>query len=159
MNILKRVLPGMIFSALASCSPPANLIIAVSEQSHIVFHVRKRGFFVDKPFGWDDDELMVGQLTVWSEDMVFWQILEKPQPQEQCRESNNFPVRYGRAKCNFEIVVNAKPLRKNVTYSVSSSKFYDRANPGEFEKMSGTGGGIGKFRLSGGDNIRNLRPD
>lgn len=105
--------------ALGSCQPPAPSVFAVNERGGIVFHVRERGLFVDKIFGYDDARFWIGQLTISraSDNQILWAVGNR-QRIEGCKTGRTFPIRYGETRCSLPTGTSAKSLLPDQIYNV-----------------------------------------
>lgn len=154
--------------ATGSCSPPAPDIIAAMEDGDLVFHLRERGIFIGKPFGYDDEAVDILGLWVLDDDGgIMWEVATipsdevaqyvegKPHPVGYDGEMF-FPVTYGKTHARFSVSVEPKKLTKDRAWRVLSttSEFQDQFDPAV--DPSSFYGPEGRFVIDEG-GVTNLR--
>lgn len=155
MTMARWLLLGLMMLC-AGCQPPPPYVIATIESGQLLFHVRMRGFLSDRIFGWDDDQVVVRQLSILSGDRIIWRYLKVPR-RRSCAASETFPVRAGEKRCGYRASGNAAALLTGQIYDVRLDGAYCRDTTCGSEWWSGDV--VGRFRVQSGARVVNIRPD
>lgn len=140
----------------AGCSPPPPYVVAVVEAGSLIFHVRERGMFVDRIFGWDDDRVNVQQLAIFVGKRAVWRLVYEGDS-GRCSDPTTFPVRLGERRCDFRVEGNAHAIVPDRIYDVQLDDYLCGA--GICREQWWSGSPVGRFRLDRHGHVVNLRPD
>lgn len=145
---------------LQGCQPPPPFVIAVMEAGKLTFHIRQRGLFADRIFGWDDSRATVRRLTIVNGNLPVVRLEQGNGETQPCLSSDRFPVTLGERRCGYRWVGhNILPTGGQV-YSV-----YLDSCVGVVVPRCDSGGEywadhpVGRFRLNRDGSVTNIRPD
>lgn len=156
--MMLRKLVIVLTLALAACQPPPPYVIAVMDAGELVFHLRQRGLFTDRIFGWDDDRVIVRQFLLASGGHIVWRLRQEG-ARGACKARQTFPVRLGESRCNYGASGNAAAIVPGPVYDIrlSASDCEQAACTDQEQWWSGEV--VGRFRLGKNGRVINFRPD
>ncbi len=148
----KIIMLALLCLSLNSCSRPYGEIIAEIENSKIMFHIRYPGLFLDKVFGWDDENHQIETLFVFSDNKIIWSFTM----------SNGlfapYPVTYGQEVISSTVTVAPQKLQRNKDYKILViERPRQKLVNDDIDIDSIDYDAIGSFRLNLDGSIANLK--
>jgi len=142
----------------AGCQPPPPYVIVVREARKLVFHVRERGFFADRIFGWDDRRVRVQELAIAAGDQVLWRYVRERR-RNACAESETFPIYLGERRCGYRASGNVATIMAGQVYEVRLHSPDCVADICRDREEWWSGDVVGRFRINDNGTVINFRPD